>query len=240
MTSSHQPLKSRVFSEWSHKRTSEIWSMVGIGVPLLAWRWNEPRGKKCRQLLDAENGLPLRASKGRGLQSSNPKELKLANKNDHGNRFSSKSPDENSVQSMPWLRSCKSLGRESSHTTTDFIPRGPPVTDIYPFVRRGNWGAKWGVRHPRSWSRMRSLLCRLCPASLPHIIQRAHMSPQFPHLNVDMSGEHCGPTWSEVNTADPGLWDVSLVRRGSGFLQPLCLYHLNGSSTPSLLSSLVF
>lgn len=125
MTSSHQPLKSRVFSEWSQKRTSEIWSMVGIGVPLLAWRWNEPRGKKRRQLLDAENGLPLTASKGRGLQSSNPKELKLANKNDHGNRFSSKSPDENSVQSMPWLQSCKSLGRESSHTTTDFWPMQP-------------------------------------------------------------------------------------------------------------------
>lgn len=122
MTSSHQPLKSRVFSEWSQKRTSEIWSMVGIGVPLLAWRWN---GKKRRQLLDAENGLPLRASKGRGLQSSNPKELKLANKNDQGNRFSSKSPDENPVQSMPWLRSCKSLGRESGHTTTDFWPMQP-------------------------------------------------------------------------------------------------------------------
>ena len=31
------------------------------------------------------------------------------------------------------------------------------------------------------------------------------MSPQFPRLNVDMQGEHCGPMWSEVNTADPGL-----------------------------------
>ena len=41
-----------------------------------------PHGKKHRQFLDAENGPPLRASMGKRLQSSNPKELKLANKND--------------------------------------------------------------------------------------------------------------------------------------------------------------
>lgn len=96
LTSSHRPFKSRIFSGWSQRRTSAIQSMkrVGCTTPGLKMEWTHSKNvaaSRCREQ------PPVTASKETRPQSSDPKELRSADKRSgHGDGYP-QPPDENLI-----------------------------------------------------------------------------------------------------------------------------------------------
>ena len=118
LTLSHKPFKSGFLDQ---REKPEIWSgPEGVNLPL---KIEGLCGRQCGRPQEAESSPQLTVGRAMGTWMLQLQETEFCQRQEWAWKWIFPgSPDENSVQKIPWFQSCDTLSRGSSHAVKDCWP----------------------------------------------------------------------------------------------------------------------